>query len=271
MASVSATEGRRLYVPEIERENWRWMLFQHFRDSRRYQNIIAQDLRPLWRAVGYTDLPDVVKRFRKHALRARRPTAPAGLSDYVDALRQFVRETLQLTDDGEAARWACDYVHLDVEPKGDPSGCGFREPDPTERRTARAGAPFSAVLTELTITVNPAHARIEPAQSPVEAVTVAAGDFMRFDDWDELRREAHAVLDAQIDYIAATFHEWYPDMNPTTREKRAETCKLLARHYFSNFWPPAGAERERLRELARLIGADFAPPTAYRKTSSKTA
>jgi hypothetical protein len=122
------------------------------------------------------------------------------------------------------------------------------------------------VLTELQITVNPAGARIEPLQSPGEPVWVAAGDFMRFDEWDDLKRHARAMVEAQIDYIADTLHEWYPDLNPTTRERRAETCELLARHYLSGYWPPAGAERERLRELAGLIGADFAAPSTYRKT-----
>ena len=48
--SGSGTTGRRMIVPEVDRENWRWYLFERFCSRPRIDNLIVADLRPLWHA-----------------------------------------------------------------------------------------------------------------------------------------------------------------------------------------------------------------------------
>jgi hypothetical protein len=46
-----------MIVPEIERELWRWRLFGLFCARTRIDNLIVQDLRPLWEKAASADHP----------------------------------------------------------------------------------------------------------------------------------------------------------------------------------------------------------------------
>lgn len=270
--SEPGADRRRMVVPEVERENWRWYLFELFCSRRRIDNLIVRDLRPLWHAaVPQNDLAQRARSFKRLGVPRRLAKSNPPLVYYVETVEKAVAETLRLRQDGRPARWGCIHLHARVEPhagggftaEGKPAG--FVEPDPSEpppplQPKERPSAGFSAAMAELQMVINPAGARVTIVQPTGEPeVWVGAGDFMRFEEWEELRQVAHAAVDRQIEWFKRIFEEWYPTKrNPTTRARQKQDAEGLARHLVDRTPPPPhGAERDRLRRFASYIGVDF--------------
>ncbi len=261
-----------MIVPEVERENWRWYLFELFCTRRRVDNLIVADLRPLWHtAVSKDDLARRTRSFNQLGIPRRLAVTNPPLLCYIEAVKQAVAETLHLRQDGRPARWGCIHLHARVEflagggltDQGKPAGLvppEPGEPPPPLQSGERRSAGFSAAMAELQIVVNPAGGRVNIVQPTGEReVWVRAGDFMRFQEWDELRRAAHAAVDRQMDWLKETFRDWYPTgRNPTTSDRWKLDAEELARHLVDRTpAPPHGADRDRLRRLASYVGTDF--------------
>ena len=254
MSSVDDSH-RRAIVPEVERQVLRYRMFQKMRSFPRYRSAIDADLRPLWKAAAkelpHTDF--LVKPF--HSIRGiGRPGSNwEATTIYVEAVYRIAKRFL-LLQDGEPAIWACDFIHVDVEPLGGESG--LVPPNPFEpggllRSTDKPSQTFNAAYEFLTIMVNPAGAEISDGQYPDAVKTrewIPAGQFMRFAEWKELREAAEAKLEQLLISIQATYEDWYPNQpNPSTWSgytQRAETVASILMD---------ASERHRIRDDAKNL------------------
>ena len=268
----SGDGGRRMIVPEVDRENWRWYLFELFCSRPRIQNLIAVDLRPLWHAAVPQD--DLLKRARSftHLGTPRRlATTDPLLLRYVEAVQAAVDRTLRLRQDRRPARWGCIHLHARVEAmagggltdQGKPAAwwppIRTSRPRPSSRKKSRRRGsvpPWPNCKSRSTrrggrVTI------VQPTGEP--EAWVGAGDFMRFEEWEELRRAAYAAVDTQIEWMRRTFEDWYPTnaIRPRTTHGK-DDAEALIQHLLDRAPTPApGADRERLRRFAKYLGVDF--------------
>jgi hypothetical protein len=81
---------------------------------------------------------------------------------------------------------------------------------------------------------------------------------------DELRRDVRRAADDLVAQVRRKYEDANPVFrNPTTAQRWSDDCSDLARHLLDRHYPPAGPERQRLRDLAHRLGMTFpAPGTA---------
>ncbi len=250
-------------MPEIERQLWRYQLFIVFRKYPRFQAIVHQDLRPLWRQTFHgADLAHRFARFREHIERVRHPRRfgppPAELVAYVELVERIVVDTLRLTRDGRPAAWALDFLHAQVEERA--GADGLVEPDPNEplppSERGKQVSPLSSIHTSLELHANAFGARVTSVVPPVVDKSVPTKGFGHFNQWDALRKEAHDAIDRQVNYLRETYREWYPvERNPTSKEAWLEDCEAFAKSRLEQ--RPPLYDRDRLRRFAERIGADL--------------
>src|SRR5690242_5330643 len=98
MAEHSPAKKRRIKIPEIEREYWRRAFFDDVHGRRRVQNLIEQDLRPLWRNVGSdVPIPETAAQWDAYLEAAKSGTVPVPPSHvaFSSRLDEIVRDTLR--------------------------------------------------------------------------------------------------------------------------------------------------------------------------------
>ncbi len=262
MSSVSDPDGkRRITFGDAEQAELINSLFACFRDSRRYQNVIAMDLRSLWKraesvisAAGGAPLSDFDRTW--HLYEDQRFEEEDGgdprdpdLARYVEALRSFVGEKMRLARSGEPVYWATMLVHYDV--MGFP--CGW---------------PIVALYSEERATIT---LRVTPAEASIESRDAdgAIADERRFytagfdfDHWTLLEVEAQKLLSEQIAKLREQYELRYSDSSHPRRNRvtqdawRREYVPALFRWLFLND-DLAGPSRDTLRRLADRIGIDL--------------
>jgi hypothetical protein len=120
---------------ETEREYWRREVIAEAFDRTQIKNIIAQDLRPVWKVRG-SELkdeipPDANWREMTATMKARHASGQVlpSVQAYEEALLRTVRDTLRFRQDDEAAPWAVKYLRRSVEARLPDEPLA---PDPTE-------------------------------------------------------------------------------------------------------------------------------------------
>ena len=283
MSNVPEDGRRRPYLPQTERQLWRYELFQRIRRESRYQNIIVQDLRPLWKnaiaEIGTDDLdaagrPIFKRRFFGLMRRASHDTSRPALRAYVDAVAATTTSTLRITNAGTSTLWACEFVHVDVEPRAaakDGQWAGMaqwsRVWDP--EAIPDDSNPWNIMSERITIQVSPTEGRVKRGDGLRELppwaewlepeVTIGPKSIDRFDEWDGLRKAAYAMVDHIINEFQAWYDQEYPQQNPSTRSRFSKDADEFVRHLLERKQPEDRAMTERLRRFGRMIGADYGP------------
>lgn len=248
-----------LRLSDVERDDYQRILIQLLRNERRYQNVVQQDLRSLWKKVGWASptpgLPtwrDVYDQFR--------PRCDNHISTYVNGLRQSVIRLGFITSRGReghlaAAGWVVGFVHADVtaHPDHGPLDDG-------------GSTVYGEEYLTLTTRVSPAIAQLEwqtlgrvgeEILREEGRQTLQAERFLGLNEWDDLKRKLHDITDAWVDEAAQHFRRTYPHRDSGVEKKRLNDIEQLFRHLYHHEPIPDRAERERLRRLAKLIGLDF--------------
>jgi hypothetical protein len=282
---------RRSLHRELDQNRLRWELLQRYAKNRRYQQIVAKQLRPRWEAIeGAREIPNADSfeylaaqiEGRLSHLRPVQPLLLEQLTDYIGTVRQTVATELRLTWQGLAAEWAAEYIHMDVT-----------DPEALESPEAIFGYvadPRENLIIKLR--VSPTEVRFTPLQlEPAEWYVDIFPDLRRQDDdedqqvyrlgdvsvslgpneaeWKSLAQKAHDFLDEGI----ADLRDWWDREsrahNPTKYGTESKYLDALVTYLFppyaSSTPPVLGKNLEqRLRELARFIEIDFPAPRPRR-------
>lgn len=255
--SMSSIKGNRQkpIVPSIERHMYRYRLFQAIREYGKYQNDVNVDLRPLWK-MALRELPHgdhVFAPFSTIRTIGRVAADRPAIAAYVDAVHHK-GDVFHLRLDGKPAPWACEFIHVDVEPlRGSDGLVGpdeRSEPHIPINPDKGPSEYFNAAYEFLTVMVNPACAEIYTGQFPDAAGDpehIPAEEFMRFDEWDKLTESAHATLDHLIVHLRSTYESWYPEKPyPSTEARYVEDAKVVAKMLMNS------TERSRRRTRAEV-------------------
>ncbi len=200
-------------VHRVDTEQYvlRRALIDEYRAWSFYNQHVAQRLRPVWHRLSErygwcwtTDFWRVETCSEKQQWAEEDGGAPrdAELAAYIEAVRETVRKHMGLTVDGAAAEWALPYVQADAARV-------FRHdwaPDPVHAafwKWEQLG--ISLRLTEqyaqLSVT------RHDGATEELPELTAPVSSVFR--DWGNLRRQAHALVDRELDRIQQEFERSY--------------------------------------------------------------
>lgn len=190
------SNGRRLRPDFAETHELREALFAALGERSRFNNVVRQDLRPLWRNATAGDSDN--RLFFELRYFAEPPDATESLKAYVAAVDRVVAETLGLTEDGKPAGWAGNYLHALVEPR---SGQGT--PDPSVPHV-----PLPPRLRGVWIECAALNLQVSPQEA---SVSVFGDDGARVTDerisgtagygdaeWAQLASHAHELLDEHL-------------------------------------------------------------------------
>jgi hypothetical protein len=269
MPSSETVSKRRSISHQTRQAALRSKLFLHYRNDPRYQQLVANHLRPLWQTFegGIRAQFGDAMRFHPqfgHLLAAveGRPNSlldpfggvpavdltgqlipPPGppsreqlgeLGLYVGAVLQHVRSPFGLTWKGKPAAWAVQFIHADVtKASGDPlNDPGVRLGDDNIDRAS------------VQVTVGPGSVgrriRLEWPHTPWVSVN-QPGDVHWVDrerlapgfsgeDWVRLEEKAHESLAEGIAELRAWYEAHSDRLNSTRRRDEADTLKHLYRH-----------------------------------------
>jgi len=196
-----------------------------------------------------------------------------GLREYVDALDSFVLDTMRLRDAvaaNEAAQWACERVHHDVEPlasvgTGESSKAfvGGIPPEELERLRTQRPKPIARRIT-LEASLHSGIVTVENGRRIEHHYTYPpSGEHDRFDDWEDLRQLAYSMVDREIASMRAKQHERHARQRPSARDRRERTLETLFAYLFLRAPRPnvqtseGKAEDQRLRELSRMLAIKY--------------
>ncbi len=247
MPNVSEPGGRRLRLDGLKRHTLRGLLMEQFRQTRRYQYIVQQDLRPFWNELLRLD--------PKHAAYLhpdRHPAFEKLLTVMDDRLKD-----LKLVWQGRPVDWASRFIMADV--------IGKDEGAPSYDATY----PIDAARLDIEIT--PADARLQLVSALLPEGTVRrqinASEPLGFDSWERVRQEAHTLVDDWIERVQAEWkkREDYHYRNTTYRgvptdEQDRKDVRALA-DLLLNKGPVDRVLRRRLERLCKTIGLDFPTTT----------
>jgi hypothetical protein len=171
------------------------------------------------------------------------------LSAYVNALRGLVGETMRLTQSGNPAHWAREFVHSDVIGH-------FHWP--------ASALIYGAEEATVSIRVTPGYGRIEvrDAQGGIVAKKEIPALGFDFDDWGSLEEAAHDLLSRQIAVLRKFFDERYPDADyprrnrATVQKRHDQYVPALFRLLFYGK-RSVRPTRDTLRQLTEDIGIDL--------------
>ncbi len=283
MMSTSEGQGRHLLPPSRDTSQLRGTLFRLYGGDPRYRKIVVELLRPVWHdftrgAQSESWWYDFAELCRRTATGA---TDTQELSEYVETLRLTVQDDLGLVKDGRAPEWACALVHGVVAPPP----WVFRTTPPSLRdesvlemggiiwadqsQTPAADLPpgFTSFHTQISIQASPLAAIISlNADPPSDWRWIFGPEWMTFNDWDKLSREAHTVLDHALVQLQSDYRRYYesvPDQaswfrnRKTVLQDRNHLVPILFHHLFHLRPLPPGLTRKRLVRLASRIGIDL--------------
>jgi hypothetical protein len=274
VTSVSNPKARIPLPKEVEREFVRRELLRLFAESRRYKQIVAQDLRPLWNALRrYDEVLAMRPAFGEIGDRAddqEWEEAEYGtprdqsLARYVGKLRSVVSDAMGLMWKGALCEWAADFVHVGIVGSAVPLFANFGLP-----MMPAFAYPSPAEAATLEITVSHSHARLRTRTTDESANServqeIDPANLFAFDEWEELRHTAHDMIDEQIDLMRIALTSTHGSYSNTARfRQQHDDVATLFAYLFSGIPLPTTdrALRERLRALARLVEIDFPRPT----------
>jgi len=242
---------------------------EEYRKWPNYASRIAQDLQPLWKHLSRrydwgqtTDFWQVqnLAEDQCFAEEGGEGLRDADLARYVAGLLDTVGRHMGLLEGGTAARWAMPFVQFDAtKPFGQ---AGPLSPPHT----------FFLRWEQIAVTlkVSDLNARISLTHhdGTTDTVSVLDSPDHTFHDWDDLRRQAHAVIDEELSRMQGEFDRAYAAREgPYVRRYQSalydpEDIALLRVLLTAtpNRRPEMDrARRERLRRFAKKIGIDFPP------------
>jgi len=266
VSSVPEKGRERPYVPEMEQHHLRWRLFEELRKTKTYKTQIAL-LRPLWKAARHEAEPDAGTRaFQglKTMSRYRANGDRSALRAYVEAVTRAAEMILHLTYKGRVPTWACNFIHVDVCPESTAHGYAARD---VRDGPPAGGQLFGAVAGELRIWVNPQMARLGQSDDQSTWQTIEAGEFMQFDEWDDLERRAIEAMREIIATMRAEFTVRYPkNRRPSTRAQQQTQLEVLAKYLLDGTFSDK-VRSSTLQKLAtKVIGVEY-PRTVNREKS----
>lgn len=289
MGSVANGNRRRLVPAELNRHYLRKRLFALYRHDPRYLNIIAQDLRPAWRAVWQR-----IQNDQEEAATALSNATGIALSDervWVDNNTDLELERLEwrreewpeldayltlaheqgvaacgLFQKGQPAPWAASYVHADVA--GTPNLPIGSEMNPlTMHETLGLDLrvrlhPLSGSVGASTLGKNPESTFNNQALPvPFDWRFIAADAGRIFDRSEELKAEVLRLVDNWLSQVRAAHEENFPAWrNEASLQQQEDDLPRLYRALFHQEPIMDKLDRDRLRKLAQVIGVDFPRP-----------
>jgi len=275
MESIPSGGGRRLRATYDETAELRRDLFDWLAGRRTYQNLIAQDLRPVWRQ--WTKAAGVQHDNRlfyelKHFASA--PRAPEPLCRYVAAVERAVGRSLHLTDAGTPAAWAGNFVHAAVEPR---SGKG--EPSPAVPHIAPPPRPVEVWFDHavLSIDIDPRSLRvavINETGAIVAEAAVSGANGYGADDWEKFAKDAHRMLTQQLVEMRASYERENAGLpsfrfrNAASQQRHRDLMPALGDWLLTGH-RPGNETRDSLRHLTKVIGIDLPRHKARYETARK--
>jgi hypothetical protein len=279
MSPVPEPKKRRTKIPEMEREYWRRVFFDELYSRPRVRNLIAQDLRPLWRDRdrGF----DVPSDWREAAQVLDDLASGALLLPGIPAFRArldaIVCDTLRCRESGKASPWVRAYLIAAVM-EALPDGPFL--PDPSEPPADEAyvrplwdtftvwpnGEPSPLFETQIIVQVGPFGSNVmidlldnSTARLLFKPLNLEDKDNSgRWDNWDQLRKASHAALDVCLKRMQTEYERRNPKkVNVSADRDLYEDVKQLVAYLLERKSIPDRAQLERLRRRSRLLRLDF--------------
>ena len=118
--------------------------------------------------------------------------------------------------------------------------------------------------------MNPAEGSVRRGDDwydPLSVRTVPAAQFHRFNEWDDLRKAAYALVDEAITEMESQYRDYYPKgQNPSTRDRWETDADQFAAYLFSGRRPMDSRDDKRLERFAKMIGVDYPADKKNRTT-----
>lgn len=242
-------------IPTQRERAWsRNVLMAEYAARPRFQAIVAQDLRPLWRSMEgaartIMSLDDCANLERR-----------GGDKGYLAKLRRFVARSLRLTHAGAPAHWACEYLHGCVR-----YGSGsVVYPDhyrPDEASIRLAITPSRAIVR---LVREGEHyddgGVIKRRETELARRTLYAETPLAFDDWRGLSEAAQELVEQWAGGVRAGWiGPGFEQRNAKTLDRHREDLRTLCHYLFADkrISYVAPRDRLRLRRAARRAGIDL--------------
>lgn len=288
---------RRPVPPLAERRYFRRLLIDLYRNDRRYRNIIECEIRPRWQQVVRScDVQAIAEAAEAHYREQYPPlllgpdaeqstwTPPAQLlftyfeqaadqsppiHAYVEAVYRRGVALLGLLHQGQPARWPAGFVHASVSCDPYPVHPDyFLHPyqylddppvDPDDYETN-----FGEIRTKLDLIISPERAIASLYSNSPElqhpgSVIYPAFDCSAFDSWEEFEHECVRLLREWLTQVRGCHQARYPHRNEASIEQQRQDLPALFRHLMHGKRIPDKNQRDRVRDLAQMLGVDFDP------------
>ncbi len=236
---------------------------ERYRADLRYQNVVRQDLAPLWkravaapgwvggRPIAFEDIVDELPLMeRQHPL----PPAGALMGDYVRRVVRTVSLTMGITSEGQSATWALRAVHDDAT--GQPGRGRLLSVSP---RTQDDDLALTLDLTpnyvgvRYFVGVDGTH-DLQDQEYDLSKLGFGYGE----EHWNTLETIAAGIVVEAISVMRRGIEDRHRARNPTHIAKWEGDLDLLFRALFLRDRSLNPAETKRLRRLAEELGID--PP-----------
>ncbi len=258
MEEPGALGGRRTLAEAEARDKLREGVIQRFRDDRRYQNIVRQDLSPRWKTTLATGLwtgnppltiDDVLDRLDGDPVTGSPSTL--ALQRYVQVLTKTVGHTMGLTAHGLPPTWALRRVHDDV----------IGRPRRSSLLTTSPRLTDDDLSLSLDMTPNAIASRFFGGVGATETRSQDY-DFSRIgvgygtEHWTALGQTAYLVIDQAITHMRQVIEHRYPARNSAAIDGWERDLDLLLGVLFHHERPASRALEVRLRRLCERLEID---------------
>lgn len=260
--SKPKAKGKFLALEPWEQYQYRYALILEYRADRAYQHIIERELKPLWRALpasAYVVTPPEPRALPASEYRTP-PTLLPGfdpaplpldwwglknrlfygdpnprLAEYIDAVDNFVRSRMRLTQGGEPAYWAVEFVHAEITageygPLDPSTGMNYR----IFEATIRLAVSPARASVRLTVPYDPASEGREPTGREHEfgGWNLEAARWNSFEEWDQLEALVLELYRAWAANMRAFWGQHYQYRYAGTMEERHKDIQRLFRYLF---------------------------------------
>jgi len=260
--------GRRFRPDYEETHELRTALFAAFATRRRYQHIVRQDLRPLWRRAAASTSDNRLFFELRHT--AEEPDAAEAIKVYVKDVERVVTAVLCLTLRDSPVAWAGNYLHAHVEPR---SGQGTPDPSVPHVPSAPRLRGFWYERAALDLQVSPREATVAAIGDNgmiVETERIQGNAGYGDAEWKRLADRAHELLDRRLAQMRISYEGnnlalaagdasappvRFQHRNPARQHKLPDDMAILAAWLLGESTPDK-ATRDRLRDRIHPLAID---------------
>jgi hypothetical protein len=271
--SDGARRSREGVVPEgAEVWSLRESLFQHYRQARRYQALVHQDMSPVWREAYRAPRGDRLL-FRLYDVLAVAifggPHLPASdwwqhpaIDHYLATLLQIGPQRLGLADTaGITPDWAIGWLHADFSEREREYVRRTRVVVTSKRTPEPRHAPVCVLrVSPCSVTLDLKGPMIEEGDEVVDAqVMPTLGLIYDQAHWNALEREATQALRFGLLAMREQMEASHPRRRPSTLLRQNEDIGRLFRWLYLGQRPGDRATRQRLGGICHRIGIVVPP------------